>query len=77
MRKALIFMVRLYQHTLSPWLGGNCRFHPTCSHYAIEALEAHGARRGCGLILRRVLRCHPFGGRGFDPVPAPTRETCS
>ena len=71
---ALIFLVRLYQATLSPFIGGHCRFHPTCSHYAVEALRDHGALRGSWLALRRLLRCHPLGGSGFDPVPERSRE---
>lgn len=61
--------VRLYQLTLSPWLGMNCRFQPTCSAYAIEALETHGVIHGGWLALRRIVRCHPWGGSGYDPVP--------
>ena len=61
--------VRLYQWTLSPILGANCRFDPSCSHYALEALEAHGAARGSWYALRRICRCHPWGGAGYDPVP--------
>ncbi len=66
---AAIRMVRVYQVVLSPVLGGRCRFAPSCSHYAIEAYERHGALRGTWLTLRRLLRCHPWGGSGFDPVP--------
>jgi putative membrane protein insertion efficiency factor len=65
----LALPVRLYRATLSPLVGMNCRFHPTCSAYALEALETHGALRGGWLALRRILRCHPFGGHGVDPVP--------
>jgi uncharacterized protein len=61
--------VRAYRLVLSPWVGKNCRFQPTCSAYALEALERHGALRGGWLALRRVGRCHPLGGSGFDPVP--------
>ena len=61
--------VQAYRLVLSPWLGANCRFQPTCSAYALEALETHGAWRGGWLALRRVARCHPLGGSGFDPVP--------
>lgn len=61
--------VRAYRLVLSPWVGHNCRYQPTCSAYALEALEAHGALRGGWLATRRVLRCHPFGGSGVDPVP--------
>ncbi|MHC4947140.1 MAG: membrane protein insertion efficiency factor YidD [Planctomycetota bacterium] len=67
--RALIAGVRLYQATLGPWLGGHCRFHPTCSRYAIDALSVHCAGRGAWLALRRILRCHPLGGGGYDPVP--------
>ncbi len=67
--RPLILGVRLYQAALSPLLGGHCRYHPTCSEYAVEALATHGALRGSWLILRRVLRCHPLGGAGYDPVP--------
>lgn len=66
---ALIATIRIYQRTLSPLLGVHCRFEPTCSRYAEEALRTHGAVRGSGLTLRRLLRCHPFGGHGYDPVP--------
>ncbi|MCW5772451.1 MAG: membrane protein insertion efficiency factor YidD [Rhodospirillaceae bacterium] len=62
-------LVRLYQFTLSPLLGRQCRFLPTCSHYALEALERHGAAKGGWLALRRFLRCHPFATAGYDPVP--------
>ena len=65
----LIVLVRLYQATLRPFLGGQCRFMPTCSDYALEALRTHGAVRGGWLTVRRLLRCHPLGGAGFDPVP--------
>ncbi|MEM9166454.1 MAG: membrane protein insertion efficiency factor YidD [Planctomycetota bacterium] len=67
--RLLILGVRVYQFTLSPLLGGQCRFHPTCSVYAISALREHGAWRGGRLAVRRLLRCHPFGKGGYDPVP--------
>jgi uncharacterized protein len=67
---AAIVFIRLYQQCVSPYLGPRCRFHPSCSHYACEAVEAHGFLRGCWLSLRRLLRCHPFHPGGFDPVPA-------
>ncbi len=60
--------VRVYQVTLSPFIGQQCRFEPTCSHYALQALEAHGALRGSWLAVKRVARCHPFHPGGFDPV---------
>jgi putative membrane protein insertion efficiency factor len=67
--KLFIALVRGYQLFLSPFLGGSCRFQPTCSAYAIEALRMHGALRGTGLALRRLSACHPLGRSGFDPVP--------
>lgn len=76
----MIGAIRAYQLLLSPLLGSRCRFHPSCSAYAIEAVQRHGAWRGTGLALYRVLRCHPFSRGGHDPVPpaADTQErsTC-
>lgn len=77
MTQALLLLVRLYQAALSPLLGGACRFHPSCSHYAIEAIERHGAARGAWMALKRVLRCHPFAAGGFDPVPEPPVRACA
>ena len=65
----LILAVRLYQRTLAHWIGGRCRFRPSCSEYGVQALERHGAIRGSWLTLRRIARCHPLGGSGDDPVP--------
>ena len=71
--RLLAVPVHGYRLFLSPWLGANCRYQPTCSAYALEALEIHGAARGGWLALRRILRCHPWGGSGHDPVrPADT-----
>lgn len=67
---SLVVLVHAYRLLLGPILGGSCRFTPSCSSYAIEALERHGAVRGTWLSLRRVLRCHPFHRAGYDPVPA-------
>jgi len=67
--KPLIGLVRLYRLVFSPWLGMNCRFQPTCSSYAIEALQVHGVLRGSWLAARRIGRCHPWGDSGYDPVP--------
>jgi putative membrane protein insertion efficiency factor len=64
-------LVRLYQLTLAGVLPPSCRFEPSCSHYAMEALRQHGAMQGSVLTVRRVLRCNPWGGMGYDPVPAP------
>jgi putative membrane protein insertion efficiency factor len=61
--------VRAYRLILSPWVGFNCRYQPTCSAYALEALEKHGAVRGSVLAAARICRCHPWGGSGYDPVP--------
>ncbi|MBI5780065.1 MAG: membrane protein insertion efficiency factor YidD [Rhodocyclales bacterium] len=69
MRRLLIALIRGYQIAISPWLGRNCRFYPTCSQYTLEAIERHGALKGLWLGLRRVLRCHPFHPGGHDPVP--------
>ncbi len=67
-------LVRLYQVLLSPLLPPACRFHPTCSHYALEALSLHGSFRGSILAARRIGHCHPFHPGGFDPVPLPVDE---
>ena len=66
----MIAAVRVYQREISPKRAPSCRFEPTCSHYAVEALERHGARRGSWLVLRRLARCRPGAARGTDPVPA-------
>lgn len=66
--QALIFLVRVYQVALSPHLGGQCRFSPSCSNYAIEALSVHGALKGLAMASRRLLRCHPLSAGGYDPV---------
>ena len=65
----LIGVVRAYRYLLSPLLPPRCRYAPSCSAYCIEALERHGVRRGLALALRRLSRCHPWGGSGYDPVP--------
>jgi putative membrane protein insertion efficiency factor len=64
-----IVLIKIYQIVLSPLIGPKCRFTPTCSHYAVEALKKHGLLKGSWLSLRRILRCHPWGGQGYDPVP--------
>ena len=64
-----IKLIRLYQLTLSPYMGRQCRYTPTCSNYAIEALQKHGLLYGSWLAIRRILRCAPWGGSGYDPVP--------
>lgn len=72
-----ICIIRLYQWCVSPFLGPACRFHPTCSHYAAEALERHGLIKGGWLAAKRLSRCHPFGASGDDPVPAARQQDCS
>ncbi|HMB72246.1 MAG TPA: membrane protein insertion efficiency factor YidD [Gammaproteobacteria bacterium] len=70
----LVGIVRLYQLTVSGWLGPRCRFDPSCSNYAITAIRRHGPARGFWLAARRIGRCHPWGGSGYDPVPEDFRR---
>ena len=69
MKRVLIFLIRVYQKATPPWLHGHCRFQPTCSQYAVEALLTHGFCKGCLLAAWRILRCNPFCKGGYDPVP--------
>ena len=62
-------MIRFYQVAISPWLGKNCRYQPTCSQYMLEALKVYGLYKGVFLGIKRILSCHPWGGSGYDPVP--------
>jgi conserved hypothetical protein YidD len=71
MTRIPILLVRIYQWLISPLIGPCCRFHPSCSHYTIEALSKHGLLRGSYLAVRRIARCHPWHPGGFDPVPDP------
>ena len=77
--RLLIGIIRFYQLAISPWTPSACRYTPTCSQYALEAVRRHGAGRGGWLALRRIGRCHPWGGHGYDPVlgdgSAPTLES--
>jgi hypothetical protein len=73
-RRGAIGLIHLYQWTVSPWLGPRCRFHPSCSHYAREAIDVHGLTRGGLLAVRRILRCHPFHPGGVDLVPRPPSQ---
>ena len=67
--RPLLLLVKGYRYAISPFLGANCRFQPTCSEYAETALRRHGGFRGGWLVLKRIGRCHPWGGSGYDPVP--------
>ena len=73
MREFITFMlkapIKVYQYLISPYLPANCRYEPTCSAYAVEALQQHGPLLGSWLAVKRISRCHPWGGHGFDPVP--------
>ena len=69
MKKIIIYLIKFYQITLSPLLGSNCRFHPTCSQYMIEAINLHGVFKGLSLGFKRISKCHPLGPKGYDPVP--------
>ncbi len=69
MAKVLVALIQAYRYALSPMLGRHCRFYPSCSEYAVEALRRHGALRGSWLAARRLARCHPWHPGGFDPVP--------
>jgi len=64
-----IMIIKLYQWIISPWLGSKCRYTPTCSHYGIEALKKYGPIKGIWLTVKRISKCHPWGGQGYDPVP--------
>jgi hypothetical protein len=68
LRRLLIYLILLYRGTLGQFLGGQCRFHPTCSQYAIDAINKYGAMRGGWKAMKRIARCNPFGGSGYDPA---------
>ena len=72
MRRLLIFFIACYKTCLSPFMGNNCRFYPSCSSYAQEAIATHGATKGSYLAVRRITRCHPWHEGGVDPVPPPS-----
>jgi putative membrane protein insertion efficiency factor len=69
MKYIFIFLIKIYQHTLSRALPSSCRFYPSCSEYGVQALQKHGVFRGGWLTVKRVARCHPFNPGGYDPVP--------
>ena len=77
MRKLFQILIRGYQLAISPWLGQHCRFYPSCSQYAHEALEMHGTVRGSVLAVRRICRCHPFNAGGVDLVPTHSHDPLS
>ncbi|EMS77476.1 MULTISPECIES: membrane protein insertion efficiency factor YidD [Desulfotignum] len=68
-KQLLLILIKFYQFFISPLTGPNCRFYPTCSAYAVEAVQKYGSRKGGWLAVKRILRCHPFHAGGFDPVP--------
>lgn len=74
MRNILTAPIRLYRYAVSPLLGPSCRYHPTCSSYALRAIEVHGPMRGSWLAVTRIARCHPWHEGGFDPVPEPESD---
>jgi uncharacterized protein len=74
MRPLVVFLIKAYQTILSPFVGQHCRFYPSCSAYAVEAVEKHGALRGLWLSMKRLSRCHPWHEGGVDPVPEPTKK---
>ncbi|MDI9243789.1 membrane protein insertion efficiency factor YidD [Marinobacter sp. CHS3-4] len=69
MRKLLLLPIRFYQYAISPMMASHCRYHPTCSQYAVEAISYHGGIKGLFLAIKRLLRCHPWTEGGYDPVP--------
>ena len=73
-QKVAMALVKGYQRLISPLLGNNCRFNPTCSTYAIDAIKYHGVLKGCWLASKRILKCHPLNAGGDDPVPLPRKE---
>ncbi|MBL1231940.1 MAG: membrane protein insertion efficiency factor YidD [Flavobacteriales bacterium] len=67
--KIVVLLIRVYQLSISPFLGANCRYSPTCSQYSLEAIEKYGPLKGTWLAIKRISSCHPWGGHGHDPVP--------
>jgi len=68
MKYILIILIKIYQFTISPLIGSNCRFSPTCSNYCVQSLQKHGTFKGLFLSFKRIIKCHPWGGSGHDPV---------
>lgn len=77
MRKLAVASIKVYQYAISPMMASHCRFYPSCSCYALEAIETHGLLRGGWLSLRRLGRCHPWNPGGYDPVPSPKTSNSS
>jgi len=77
MQTILIALIKLYQKTLSLFIGGDCRFYPTCSSYSIEAIQKHGSLKGSWMMIKRISRCHPLNPGGIDNVPEPTNHCCN
>ncbi|WP_372750400.1 membrane protein insertion efficiency factor YidD [Litorivivens sp.] len=75
MRIILVTVIRIYRYAISPLMASHCRFYPSCSQYALEAVETHGAAHGSWLATKRLCRCHPFTAGGFDPVPGSDTES--
>ena len=75
MRRLMLFLINIYRWFLSPLLGSNCRYYPSCSHYAQDAISTRGALRGSLLAARRIARCHPWADGGYDPVPPKDQQT--
>jgi putative membrane protein insertion efficiency factor len=69
LKRLVVLLIRFYQYAISPFLGRSCRYHPSCSEYAVEAVEKYGALKGSWLAMKRVGRCHPWHPGGYDPVP--------
>ncbi len=77
MRRLMLFLINIYRWFLSPLLGSNCRYYPSCSHYAQDAISTRGALRGSLLAARRIARCHPWADGGYDPVPPKDQQTAN
>ena len=75
MKKVFIILIRFYQYAISPLLGANCRYTPTCSEYGVQAVQIHGAFKGGWMAVKRIASCHPWGGSGYDPVPESKQKT--
>lgn len=77
MRKLVVLPIKFYRYAISPMMASHCRFYPSCSAYALEAIETHGSIHGSWLAMRRIGRCHPWNDGGYDPVPPATSESSS